>query len=305
MAAFFRGGKKMFDSQIADPKFLDTPYYFGWRPLIGGILLFLGLQSMVSATDPFDNWANPDGGYGVLYPLFYDSPRLTGKDGNTAVPSLGMHVYETIFRYVHYFNKNPKRSGLVNFLWPVARQDLLGRHDAGFGDPTLTAGIWLINEPQRHFYFATGVDVDVPLGRYDKNNPSSLGTNVWKFRPILAFAKFTPPVDVEVTLKYNISTENTDNGLKQGGQLQLGSYCGLFLSPRWLLGGHFNYITGGDDKVYGAVVRDSGVQKFQSGPNFQWLPSDRWSVMFEILRDFSTRNTTEGTLFLSRIAYKI
>jgi len=269
------------------------------------LLIISSLQTAGWATDPFDNWANPNGGYAVAYPLYYGAQRITDNDGNTAVPNLRLHLYETILRYVYYFNKDPKRSGLINVLLPVGHQEILGRHDDGLGDPTLTTGVWLVNDPQRHFYFALGGDVDLPIGHYDKNNPASLGQNVWKFRPLLNFAKFAPPVDVEGTVKYNISTENVDTGLKQGNQWQLGWYTGVFLGPQWLVGGHLNYFTGDDVKLNGTKIPNSGLRKFQSGPNVHWQPTARFFAMLEVLRDFATRNTTEGTLFEGRLVYKL
>jgi hypothetical protein len=257
------------------------------------------------AVDPFDNWVNPAGLYLIDYPFYYGSQKLTDKNGHVALGDLNLHNYQNIFRVTYYNNTSFKKPYVFSVYWPVARLDILGGHDFGLGDPNIAGGYFFVDDKVSNLYIGLGVKMDIPLGRYDAKRIANIGTNVWRVKPVLTFAKLWNQVDVEATLRYDIITENKDTQKKDGNKLVFESYGGVFLNSHFLLGVHFNFISGEDDELNGIKVADTRVRQFQAGPNVLWMPTPTVGVMLEIVPDFSTKNTTAGTLFLSRLSWKV
>jgi hypothetical protein len=258
-----------------------------------------------AALEPFDNWANPPGWYLLAYPAYYSSQELTDKNGDTAVGNLDLHVYQNYFRATYYNGALLPKTWLFSAYVPVGRVEILNDHDVGLGDPTLVVGYFFVDDKPSNTYAGFGSYVDVPLGSYDPNKLANVGSNEWRVRPLLTFAKFSPPLDLEASLKYNFIFENDETRRKEGDQFIFESYAGAFLRPTFMAGAHFNYIVGRDDELKGARLPDTALKKFQAGPGLTWLASRRLMLVLEILADLEARNTTKGTLFLGRISWKM
>lgn len=263
------------------------------------------------AVDPYDNWPNPQGGYVVDYPLSYTADQITDKDGKPLVSDLNLKSYGNVFRYVYYRSNNVRYPWLVNFLLPVKKNEIRDPYtreidrDSGIGDARFSTGFWVVNNKEKNLYIGPGIDVDMPTGHYDQNNFASVGENIWRFRPTIVLAKFSPPFDVELTGRYSLETPNQDTNNKKGDLFIFESYTGMFLNKTVMVGGHFNLFKGRDDHKNGDRVPDTARQWLQAGPNVQWMITERVNVMGECIWDFNAKNTTEGRLLIGRLVWKI
>jgi hypothetical protein len=283
--------------------------------LLCSAVLFLAVGA--KAVDPFDNWGNPKGLYFVGYPLYYNAQEKTNKDGvsdnaGKGITNADLHVTQTLLRLVYYGDK-PK-AWLLSVFVPVGRTDIFNQHDVGMGDPTFVAGYFFIDDKQKNTYVGLGLKVDMPWGEYDKTRFANMGNNRLRYRPLLSFAKLAGPFDLEALLLYDMRRANKDyqfgGSYDEGDQVQFEGYAGMFLNQKFMPGIHFNYAKGANDKWdmgNGAgfqTLADSGIQNTQLGVSTLWLPTQRFNILFQILRDVSPKNSFKGTLFLSRLAYK-
>lgn len=261
----------------------------------------------LSAGEPFDNWANPKGFYFVDYPAYYGSQAMNDKDGEpNTVPDADLHIYQNILRVVYYDTK--PMSYLLSLYVPVGRMDLLDEHTGvKIGDPTLVGGWFFVDNRQTNTYVGLGLKVDLPTGSYNPNRLANLGSNVVRYRPLLSFAKLAGPFDLEATLIYSMRTENKDSAprKKLGNEVIFESYGGMFLSKQLLAGLHVNYRSGADTEYNGVKLPDSGPKVFQAGASVTWMASPTFSALLEVLTDLSAKNEFQGTLWLSRLAWKV
>jgi hypothetical protein len=256
------------------------------------------------AGQPFDYWPS-SGLYLLTYPVYYSSQKITNKDGKIGVSNLNLHVYQNFFRAT-YYDKGPwNKTWVVSAYWPVGRVDVLGQHDVGFGDPTVVAGYFPIDNAASKTFAGFGCYVDLPWGRYDKNKFANMGSNELRVRPMVTFAKLLGSFDVETALKYNIIFENKDTQRKTGNQILLEIYGAKFIGPKLLVGANFNAFIGKDNEVQGVKQADTAIRKYQAGPSLMWMPTPPLGIVLEVLGDFFTRNTQSGVLFLSRISWKV
>lgn len=278
---------------------------------ITGLAFLFSPGKFLHAVDPYDNWPNPQGGYAVDYPLTYTADQLTDKDGKPLVSDLNLKSYGNVFRYVYYRSEKVRYPWLVNFLLPVKKNEIRDPYtgkidrDSGIGDARFSTGFWVVNNRGKNLYIGPGIDVDMPTGHYDQNNFASVGENIWRFRPTIVFAKFSPPFDVELTGRYSVETPNQDTNIKKGDLFVFESYTGMFLNKTVMVGGHFNLFKGRDDHKNGDRVPDSARRWLQAGPNIQWMITEKVNVMGECIWDFNSENSTEGRLLLGRLVWKI
>lgn len=269
--------------------------------------LFLGATSW--GLEPFDNWANPPGHYAVVYPAVYSADELLDKDGNILASDLNFSQTGVVLRGVTY-NTSPF-SYLLSLYAPIyqvkSNNPFTGREEkvSGLGDITLVGGWFFIDDKQKNLYVGVGLKLDLPTGAYDANRLfANLGEDVWRVRPLLSFAKLTGPVDVEASLTYRHETENSDTKARDGDELALETFVGMFLNQQWMVGAHLNTTAGQDDEVSGVEIPDSSDRFSQLGASVQYLLNPKANVLIEYLQDFGVENTLKGRLILIRGAYK-
>jgi len=225
---------------------------------------------------------------------------MTDKKGNVALSNADLHLTQTILRVAYYNNQHC----VFNAYIPVGRTDILGYHNTGIGDPTFVGGYFFVDDKKSNTYVGLGLKVDAPWGAYDKTRVANMGSNIWRYRPLLSFAKLIMPVDLEAILYYDVKTENKDTHVNAGDLVEFESYAGYFLNQQWLAGLHFNATSGGDEEISGVKQQGTEIRDYQLGGSVTWMPTQKFSVMLQAIQDVAPRNTFKGTLILSRIVYK-
>jgi hypothetical protein len=254
--------------------------------------------------EPFDNIAAPEGSYLLLYPSFSRADRLKDRNGNVLPPNPDATTYQNLFKYTYVDKTWLHNTSLISVFVPVGYIEMLGDRNFGIGDLSLVGGYWFIDDPVSKTCFGGKVLTVVPIGSYSKDRKANMGGNVWKFQPILISAKQMGRIQAELAAKYTIYTKNADTGVRQGNDVSVEAYCGYYLWPSLLAGGHLNGTFGWDKTVNGSAVRDSGVQKWQAGVSV-FKRFGGFSAVVEALSDFGVKNSTEGFTVLLRLCWKL
>ncbi len=257
------------------------------------------------AVDPFDNIPAPHGLYFLDYPLYSTANKIVDGNGNIIEDHIGLRVFENVFRLAYYGNTLAEHPFVATVLVPIGRVELMGEHDQGLGDITIGTGYWILNDNRSKTWVGAALFIDAPTGNYDPNKKANMGSNVWKIRPTILFAKQAGSFDVEASYKYNIYTNNRDTDIENGAEHIVEGYVGYYFEPQLLFGAHYNIVYGNDEKAGGQRVDASGKRVYQAGFSVNWMVSDSLGLMFENMYDYHTKNVPTAELYMVRLCYKI
>ena len=267
-------------------------------------MLSLLMAGQTHGVEPYDNIAGPDGSYLLLYPAYYTADKFADSTGDVVTDDLQLRSYSNVFRLsIARTTDESKKKWLGTLLVPMADVQTKAGRDQGLGDITLGSAYWVVTET-RSWWVLAGF-VDAPTGRYDSNKEVNVGSNAWKVRPTVGFAKQFDKFDLELTYRYNIYFRNESTDLKSGNESIFESYLGYFVRPNFMVGAHANLINGEDATINGVKIADSGVRKYQVGPSMNWVYGKTSGATFVWLSDTHTNNGPEGDLFMMRLFWKL
>ena len=266
---------------------------------------FVLYTGIAQAVEPFEAVALPEGWIFATYASYYNSSELLNKKGDVTVSNLDLSTYTATLRLSGYTKALLPNTASATLLVPVGRKDLRQDDDAGLGDITFAAGYWFIDNPETMTYFAAGSYVDMPTGSYKFAKTANMGSNVWKFRPSIGFAKQTGNLKIETALRYNIYTKNEANDVKDGNEFIAEGYAGYFIKHKVLLGWHVNGIFGNEKTFKGKDVKDSEIQRILTGPSLFLIAAKGFTITITALSEVGVRNSTQGTLFVTRFAWRL
>jgi len=192
-----------------------------------------------------ENWMAgafpPPGTYFLNYLGFY-AGQLRDGSGNKVnlggkTPSVNA-VFDAVRAVVVTKYKVAGGSVGFHFIAPFVRQSMdLGGSQSRGGIGDLIAGPIVLAWHGKTWHFATGLDVALPAGTYDKNDPRRcIGAHYFSFEPIAAFT-LMPAKGWEASAKlmYNTKTENTTTKYKSGDEFHMDYAVGKHVGP-WAVG---------------------------------------------------------------------
>jgi len=92
---------------------------------------------------------------------------------------------------------------------------------AGLGD--IIVDPFILSWHFKNWHLATGLDIFIPTGKYDKDDFANIGRNYWTFEPIFAFTYMSDSgFEISSKFMYDINTENKDSFFGNGGDYQSG-----------------------------------------------------------------------------------
>jgi len=165
----------------------------------------------------------PPGNYFINYFDYYSADKFADKDGNSAIPGFKLKVTADVLRFIHITDKQ-----ILGGYWgfhafvPLMNVDVktstpLGNDSkSGLGD--IIVDPFILSWHGKNWHAATGIDIYIPTGSYNKNDLANLGRNYWTFEPIIAGTFLTDNgCEASAKLMYDINTRNNDASLMAQG----------------------------------------------------------------------------------------
>lgn len=290
------------------------------RMTVSSTLLLLALVCAAHATEggggAYPNGAEdfmagavpPPGNYLINYVNYYSADRLKDNSGST-VKGFDLKVAADVLRFIHITDKQFLGGfwGMHVFL-PVVYQDVklsppvapfpMDDSRASLGDIIIDP--FILSWHGANWHAATGVDIFLPTGNYDKRHLANPGRNYWTFEPIVA-ATFLPGggFDISAKLMYDINTKNSDSSTpavakyKSGQEFHtdfaIGRKTGAFTGG--LAGYYYRQMT--DDEADGVKVTGKRGQVAAFGPALKYEYRNM-SLSLKYMLESEVRNRPAG-----------
>ncbi|MBI6550303.1 transporter [Xenorhabdus sp. VLS] len=270
------------------------------------------LSTSVMATEGGGTGAYPDGLDNYLsgalpppgiYALFYGGNihynQLRGKNGELIpVPGFKVNVNVLAPRLV-WVTEQPVFGGQLAYHTIVLLLDVTaeaaGKHDNSKGIGDITFGPALGYHPAPDLVYVIGVNVNALTGRYDRNDPSSLGKNYRMAQPVWAMSYF-PAYGLNADLKvmYDFNFRNKDTKTTSGQALHADYALG------WGFGN--GLVAGVGGYIFQQFTNDSGPNSAQGkasafgiGPSIRYANDKGWPVALKWQKDFAVNNRPVGS----------
>jgi hypothetical protein len=214
----------------------------------------------------------PPGFYFINYFLYYHADDFNNKHGDNVDKDFDLNVIANTFRFIKITNyKILGANWGVHMFVPIVYEDvtppLTGRSDTqvGLGDIIVDPFIlsWHFS---KNFHLATGIDIYMPTGRYDKDDLANTSRNYWTFEPIVAFTYMTDfGLEVSSKFMYDINTNNPDTDYRSGQEFHFDYAVGYKVSD-WNIGvAGYYYKQFTNDKINGEKVTFPDFLGFEDG----------------------------------------
>lgn len=258
----------------------------------------------------------PPGTYFINYFDYYSADKFADKNGNSAIPGFKLNVTADVLRFIHITDKK-----ILGGFWgfhafvPLMNVNVktstpLGNDSkTGLGD--IIVDPFIISWHGKNWHAATGVDIYIPTGSYNKNDLANIGRNYWTFEPIVAGTYLTDNgFEVSAKLMYDINTRNNDASLMaQGAQNYLSGqefHLDYTLAKKidnfsaGLTGYYYQQVT--EDEANGVKTNDRKGKVFAFGPALKY---DYKNMAFSLKYQFETaaENRPEGNNLWLKFVY--
>lgn len=258
----------------------------------------------------------PPGTYFINYFDYYSADKFADKDGNSAIPGFKLKVTADVLRFIHITDKQ-----ILGGFWgfhvfvPFMNVDVktstpLGNDSkTGLGD--IIVDPFILSWHGKNWHAATGIDIYLPTGSYDKADLANIGRNYWTFEPIIAGTYLTDNgFEASAKLMYDINTRNNDASLMALGAKKYLSGQEFHLDytlakkienfSAGLTGYYYQQVT--EDEANGVKVNDSKGKVFAFGPGLKY---DYKNMAFSLKYQFETaaENRPEGNNLWFKFVY--
>lgn len=259
----------------------------------------------------------PPGTYFINYFDYYSADKFADKNGNGSIPGFKLNVTADVLRFIHVTDKQ-----ILGGFWGVhvfipfmnvdveTKTPLGSGSKAGLGD--IIVDPFILSWHSKNWHAATGIDIYMPTGSYDKNDLANVGRNYWTFEPIIAGTYITDNgYEASAKLMYDINTRNNDaSKLTAPGTTTYLSghefHMDYALAKKianysfGLTGYIYQQVT--DDEANGKTVNDSAGRVIALGPAFKY---DYKNMAFSLKYQFETaaENRPEGNNLWFKFVY--
>ncbi len=292
------------------------------KALLSCVIVFFALFMMLSsdafateggggaypngAEDFMSGAVPPPGTYFLNYLTYYTADKFKTDNGN--VPNFDLKVTANVFRFLHVTNKQVFGGfwGMHVFV-PVVNVDVnlpVGSQSRmGLGD--IIVDPFVLSWHSKNWHFATGIDIYMPTGSYDRNRLANPGRNYWTFEPIFAFTYLSDKgCEVSSKFMYDINTENKATNYRSGQEFHFDYTVGKKIDNFTIgLGGYYyKQIT--DDKLNGRKAPNDGNKGrvFALGPQLKY-DYKNMNFALKYQKEMSVRNRPEGDKFWFKFVY--
>lgn len=248
----------------------------------------------------------PPGMYAINYVLYYAADDMMDGSGNKLPIDFDLDVFGYGMRFLNVTDKT-----LFGGTWaqhafvPVMSVDVTtpGGSDDTFGLGDIIVDPFILGWHTPNFHWVAGLEVYLPLGKYDKNDIANVGRNYWTIEPAVA-ATYLSNGGYEASIKvmYDVNMENNATDYDSGDEFHFDYALAKHMSS-WTVGisgFYYSQITGDDGTIMtpGGPV-DSGDNKgFQIGLgpmiayNYKGM-----AFVLKYMDDIETENKPDGGRF--------
>lgn len=238
----------------------------------------------------------PPGTYFINYLTHYTAGRLNNNDGKQIPIDFRLNATAEVPRLLYVSNVQILGGNwgahilvpLVNLRYEVAG---MSGHQFGLGDITINPFILSWHWP--NFHLASGLDIILPTGRYDRNRPVNIGANYWGIEPLVAGTYLSDGgFEVSAKLMYTFNTKNNDTSYRSGQAFHM-DYMVAQRFGNWTagLGGYWFQQTT-DDDLRGVDIGNRGMA-FSVGPAVKYDVAGI-SLIGKWQHEFVSRNRPQG-----------
>lgn len=216
----------------------------------------------------------PPGTYLINYFDYYSADKLADNSGNKLVPGFKLNVIADVVRLIHVTDKQ-----LFGGFWamhlflPIVNVDVTvpgaTKNKTGLGDIIIDP--FILAWHGKNWHAATGLDIYIPTGSYDKKDLANVGRNYWTFEPIVAGTYVTDSgYEVSAKFMYDINTKNSDTDYLSGHEFHVDYALGQKIGNLTFGGAGYYYQQVTDDESKGVTVPDNKASVVSLGPVFKY-----------------------------------
>ena len=250
----------------------------------------------------------PPGTYFLNYLTYYSANKFRDGNGDSVVPNFDLKVTANVFRFLHV-TKTQILGGYWGFhvFVPVVNVDVTlpvgSQSKTGIGD--IIVDPFILSWHSKNWHFATGLDIYIPTGAFDKNRLANVGRNYWTFEPIFAFTYLSDNgFEVSSKFMYDFNTKNTDTNYRSGQEFHFDYTVAKKFDNISLGVGGYYYKQITDDKLNGQKVAPDGNkgQAFAIGPQLKY-DHKNMSFILKYQKEMSVENRPDGDKFWFKFVY--
>lgn len=196
--------------------------------------------------------------------------KNNGPDGNDSGQILNIDAYSLTFRglwvtEVEVLGAKLLHAGVLPIVY--SEGTVPGDSAAGESGHTFTQGDisispfildWSLSEK---YSISAGLDISIPTGKYDKNEPINIGRNYWSLQPVMGFSyKNIQGSEFHVLARLMFNTKNKETDYTTGNEFNADISYGYNINDTYKLG------------LHGYIYKQLTDDKWADGTNI-YLPS--------------------------------
>lgn len=247
----------------------------------------------------------PPGTYFLNYFSYYTANDFKDSNGNTT--DFDLNVTAITFRFVHITDKKVLGGFWgVHALIPILHVDIenpIGSDSkTGIGD--LIVNPFLLSWHFKNGHLATGFDIFIPVGNYDKDDLANTSRNYWTFEPAFGVTYLSDSgFEVSSKFMYDFNTKNPDTDYKSGQEFHFDYTIGKhFKNIAVGIGGYY-YKQVTNDELNGEKIGDGlKGQVFAIGPQLKY-DYKNMSFTLKYHEELEVENRAEGGNLWFRFVY--
>lgn len=218
----------------------------------------------------------PPGTYFINYFTHYSADKLADNNGNKILPGFKLRATADVLRFIHVTDKQILgASWAMHLFLPLVNLDVTlpwaGKSKNGIGDIIIDP--FILAWHGKNWHAATGLDIFIPTGGYDKNDPVNpgVGRNYWTFEPIVA-ATYVTDNGYEVSAKfmYDFNSRNNETNYQSGNEFHVDYALGKQIDKFTFGAAGYYYQQVTDDALKGVTVTDRKGSAVAIGPALKY-----------------------------------
>ena len=269
-----------------------------------------GGSAYLGGNEDFMSGALPGPGfYPIFYAFHYTADELMDGNGDKVPVDFDLDVTGTAFRFIYVSDMTLFGASLAwHAIIPVVDSQVeiaqagVDASTTGLGDIVVSPMIlgWHLS---KNFHLIGALDIWLPVGEYDVDDPASIGRNYWTVAPIIAPTYISNTgFEISAKLQYLINFENSDTDYTTGHEFICDYTVGQHLG-NWMFGlNGMLYLQATDDELSGNDISNSKGKVFSIGPAIQY----NYKNMFfnaKVQFDTNVENRPKGEKFWFKFMY--